>query len=108
MTLGPLRKRLIGASPVSEFNLPVVLVLHPSERRLVEPGQAQVGYMLKHGHQPAFDGGPEDLDLGVGLGRIGQGHLLQHAEPGEAFNNLRGVAILYSRPLIHSHCPEPG
>src|SRR4029450_3020761 len=47
------------------MDLVVVLVLGPGERRLVEFGEAQIGHMLEHGHQPAFNRGPEDLDLGV-------------------------------------------
>src|SRR5262245_31135987 len=45
--------------------------------------------MLEHGHQPAVDGSPEDLDLGVLRWAIWKRRLLQHAQPREAFDNFR-------------------
>ena len=45
--------------------LSVVVLLHPSLRRFVEPGQGEIVDTLEHRHQPALDRSPEDLLLAV-------------------------------------------
>jgi hypothetical protein len=44
---------------------PVVLLLHPRLGDVVQDGEGEVGDVLEHGEEPAFDLGPEVLLLAV-------------------------------------------
>jgi hypothetical protein len=62
------------------MDLTVVLELDPSEGCFVQEGESEIGHVLEHRHQPAFDRAPEGLDLPIGRWRIRKRCLVQDAE----------------------------
>jgi hypothetical protein len=68
----------------------VVLAFDPGERRVVEHLERQRLDALEHGQQAALDLGPEDLLLGILIGRVRQRGLVHDAEAREPLGDLRG------------------
>ena len=66
----------------------VVLVLDPGLGRLVEERQCQVGDVLQHGDEPAFDRTPERFLFTVLRWCIRKGRVVQNPEAREAFADL--------------------
>src|SRR5262249_1836490 len=90
MTLGPARKRVIGVWPVSELILRLYSCSTQASVASLSFAKLKSDTSSSMAISVALDGGPEDLDLGVRLGRIGKRRLLQHAEPCKALDDLRG------------------
>jgi hypothetical protein len=68
----------------------VVLVLAPGLRGLIEEGEGEVGNVLQHGDQPAFDRPPERLLLGVLVRTIRKRRVVQDTEARQALADLCG------------------
>ncbi len=78
----------------------VVLLLDPRLRGGVEQLEREHRLALEHGHEPAFDLGPKHLLLGVLLGRLRQGEMLQDPETLEALGGLGGR---HRRAVVAQH-----
>src|SRR5437016_6177541 len=66
------------------------LLLHPCLRCGVEQSQGEHRLAFEHGHESAFDQGPEVLLFPVLLGRIRQRQILHDTEPLDPLDSLRG------------------
>src|ERR1700686_984616 len=71
------------------MGLTIIFVLDPRLRRLVEKVQGEIRYILQHGEETPLYQTPQDLDFGVLIWAIWKRCLIQNAEPGKAFGDLR-------------------
>ena len=79
-------RRLLGLA----MDAAVVFLLDPSLGGAVEQLERELGLALEHGHEPAFDDGPEGLLLAVLLGSLRQGGVLQDRQSLEPLACLGG------------------
>jgi hypothetical protein len=88
----------------------VVLLLDPRLGGPVEQLQGEHRLALEHGHEAVLDPGPEVLLLGVLLGAVGQGRVVQDAEPLQPLDHLGGghrAAAVTDRGAWHLALLDP-
>jgi len=70
--------------------VPLVFLLGPSLRGVIEQFQGQLRLTLEHGHQPPLDRREEDFLLAVLLGSLRQRRVVLDRQPLETFARLGG------------------
>jgi hypothetical protein len=68
----------------------LILEFAPGLRGLVEAFEGELPLALQHGEQAAFDLAPEDFELRVLIGAVGQSRFVHDAQPFQALPDLGG------------------